>query len=334
MNLPPATLHIILRRSVRRPYFPSHSFLSKPLRRPDSTRTNALNSSPSEHTAKPKSASAAPESSTHNASTSSQPQNRVLSTLLVPIRAYGRLQQRRPYLTQIVTSVSIWTAGDILAQYITSKGQNSPFLASYDPFKTMRAMIIGGAITLPIYYWFNFLSTSRFSIALPSSLLSLLTRGTTNADGVARIQRTANFVLSLGNRIVVNQLTFTPVFLTYFFTSHAVLAPLITRSPDPSALPSAGELGGKLAETVSRGFVNSWKLWPAVTAFQFTLVQPQYRVSVGWIATFGWQTYLGWLNMRTAREKEEKKGTIEGNMTQEVAPLKRIQEGEDRTAAQ
>lgn len=42
--------------------------------------------------------------------------------------------------------------------------------------------------------------------------------------------------------------------------------------------------------------VNSWKLWPAVTAFSFTFVDAQYRSIFAGVIAIGWQTYLSFLN--------------------------------------
>lgn len=51
-------------------------------------------------------------------------------------------------------------------------------------------------------------------------------------------------------------------------------------------------------------FVNSCKLWPAVTAFSFTYVPPQFRNVFSGGVAIGWQTYLSWLNQKAAREVE------------------------------
>lgn len=53
------------------------------------------------------------------------------------------------------------------------------------------------------------------------------------------------------------------------------------------------------------------KVWPAVTAFSFTFIQPHYRsIFAGFIAIF-WQTYLSWLN-RAAElaEKDNSKSIL------------------------
>ena len=75
-----------------------------------------------------------------------------------------------------------------------------------------------------------------------------------------------SFVLSLATKIVVNQLVFAPTFNTYFFSMQSLLSGA-----------SVAEAWERIKNTVPRSFINSWKLWPAVTAFSFTFISPQYR---------------------------------------------------------
>lgn len=73
-------------------------------------------------------------------------------------------------------------------------------------------------------------------------------------------------ILSLSTKVVVNQIAFAPLFNSYFFGMQALL------SGDNFA-----EAWERIKRTVPVSFVNSCKLWPAVTAFNFTYIQPQYR---------------------------------------------------------
>lgn len=76
----------------------------------------------------------------------------------------------------------------------------------------------------------------------------------------------ASKTLSLGTKVVVNQIVFTPIFNSYFFGMQALLAG-----------NGMSEVWEHIKKTVPTSFINSWKLWPAVTAFNFTYIQPQYR---------------------------------------------------------
>ena len=72
--------------------------------------------------------------------------------------------------------------------------------------------------------------------------------------------------LSLATKVVVNQIVLTPVLNSYFFGMQALLAG-----------HGIEEIWERIKRTVPTSFINSWKLWPAVTAFNFTYVQPQFR---------------------------------------------------------
>ena len=66
----------------------------------------------------------------------------------------------------------------------------------------------------------------------------------------------------------------------------------------------------RVEKTVPTSFVNSCKLWPAVTAFSFTYIQPQFRALFAGVVAVGWQSYLSWLNQRAADEERAKKGMV------------------------
>ena len=137
----------------------------------------------------------------------------------------------------------------------------------YDPFRTLRALAIGAGSSIPSYKWFMFLG-SHFNY--PSRILSLTTK------------------------VVVNQLAFAPIFNSYFFGMQSLL------SGD-----NLSEVWERIRRTVPVSFVNSCKLWPAVTAFSFTFIGAQYRSIFAGLIAIGWQTYLSYLN-RQAEEAESR----------------------------
>ena len=103
-------------------------------------------------------------------------------------------------------------------------------------------------------------------------------------------------LLSLATKVVVNQIVFTPVFNSYFFGMQSLL------SGD-----SFADAWERIKRTVPTSFINSCKLWPAVTAFNFTYVLPQYRALFAGIVAVGWQSYLSLLNFRAAKEEKRRK---------------------------
>jgi protein Mpv17 len=93
-------------------------------------------------------------------------------------------------------------------------------------------------------------------------------------------------------QVVVNQILFTPIFNSYFFGMQTLLAGA-----------SFDEIVERIKNTVPTSWINSCKLWPAVTAFSFTYIPIQYRSIFGGVIAIGWQTYLSLLNQRAAAQE-------------------------------
>ncbi|KAA6414939.1 MAG: mpv17 pmp22 family [Lasallia pustulata] len=190
-----------------------------------------------------------------------QPLWRRLGPVSKVFNAYGRAQKQRTYATQFCTSLVIYFCGDLSAQAIGGE--------DYNAWRTVRNVVIGGLCSIPSYNWFMYLERS---FNYPSKILSLATK------------------------VVINQIAFAPLFISYFFGMQALL------SGDTFA-----EAWERIKRTVPVSFVNSCKLWPAVTAFNFTYVHPQYRALFAGLIAIGWQSYLSWLNQRAADEERAEK---------------------------
>jgi protein Mpv17 len=119
-------------------------------------------------------------------------------------------------------------------------------------------------------------------------------------------------ILSLTTKVTVNQLAFTPIFNSYFFGMQSFLS--------GDSLPEVWE---RIRRTVPVSFVNSCKLWPAVTAFSFTFIDPQYRSIFAGFVAIGWQTYLSYLN----RQAEEAEGRERVTRKVTEKPEKLVEEG-------
>lgn len=76
----------------------------------------------------------------------------------------------------------------------------------------------------------------------------------------------ASKLWSLAAKVVVNQIAFAPLFSVYFFGMQSLLS--------GDTLKDALE---RIKNTLPISFINSCKLWPAVTAFNFTYIRPQFR---------------------------------------------------------
>lgn len=197
-------------------------------------------------------------------------------------RWYARVQERKPYTTQFWSSIVIYLCGDLSAQMLfpsevpapaksdsedadgAAQGDGATVSAGYDPLRTLRHLCVGAGSSIPSYKWFMFLG-NYFNY--PSRFLSILTK------------------------VVVQQTCFTPVFNTYFFSVHSLLAGA-----------TLDETWERLKKALPVSIQNSVKLWPAVTAFSFMYVPAQFRNVFSGCIAVGWQTYLSWLNQKAAKE--------------------------------
>jgi|SRR5687767_13702982 dihydroorotate dehydrogenase len=59
---------------------------------------------------------------------------------------YARAQKRRPYVTQLCSSLTIYFLGDLGAQWLSEDEE-------WDPKRTMRSLVIGGVSSIPSYKW-------------------------------------------------------------------------------------------------------------------------------------------------------------------------------------
>jgi len=103
---------------------------------------------------------------------------------------YARAQKRRPYVTQLCSSLTIYFLGDLGAQWLSEDEE-------WDPKRTMRSLVIGGVSSIPSYKWFLFLS-HNFNYS--------------------------SHIVSLAIKIAINQSIFTPCFNTYFFGMQSLLS--------------------------------------------------------------------------------------------------------------
>ncbi|KAH7095137.1 hypothetical protein FB567DRAFT_511835 [Paraphoma chrysanthemicola] len=249
---------------------------------------------------KPPVAQKAPET----ASTIPGPSWLWLEPIYEPFRAYGRVQQRKPYMTQFISSLVIYFVGDLVAQSIAEpvpkeasleEGAEMGWVQEWsdnrDWHRTGRSLMIGGLSSIPAYKWFLWLG-NNFNYG--------------------------SKILSLTTKVVVNQAFFTPIFNSYFFGMQSLLS--------GASIP---EIIERIKNTVPTSWINSCKVWPAITAFSFTYIPIQYRSIFGGVIAIGWQTYLSLLNQRAAAE-EEAEHAVERGTVAEVRDVRIEQRGEER----
>jgi len=164
----------------------------------------------------------------------------------VPLRHYTRLHKRRPYIVQLCSALLIYLLGDLSAQRITLSSSSDPD-AAYNPFQTARALTIGALSAIPSYRWFLWLGNQWNGLNKP---------------------------LSIGLKVVVNQIVFTPLFNTYFFSMQMLLSSSGWTADGRVRWTAIKE---RVVETVPRSWVNSWKVWPSVTAVSFLWIPLELR---------------------------------------------------------
>lgn len=231
--------------------------------------------------------------SSHNTPPKEPPKDSELKTIpgpiwvwTQPLNSYSRAHKRRPYTVQIVSTLIIYYFGDMAAQRINPTPRHetdenlSASTSTYDPQRTIRALLIGSIAAIPGYHWFLLLARNFNYTSKPISILV---------------------------KVLVNQIVFTPIFNSYFFGMQ-------------SALSGAGwsEIVKRIKNTVPTSWKNSWKLWPVVTAFSFAFVRVELRGLFAGVIAIGWQTYLSILNQRAAKmEIEVSENALVGKLENE-----------------
>jgi protein Mpv17 len=119
-------------------------------------------------------------------------------------------------------------------------------------------------------------------------------------------------------KVVVNQAFFTPIFNSYFFGMQSLLS--------GASIPECIE---RIKNTVPTSWINSCKVWPAITAFSFTYIPIQYRSIFGGVIAIGWQTYLSLLNQRAAAAEEEAEHGAVVKAVKEVRVEQRMERGRE-----
>lgn len=155
-----------------------------------------------------------------------------LAVFAGPFRAYSRVQSRRPYMTQFISSLIIYFLGDLSSQLVQSKdttNSEAPSSTSsfpYDPLRALRTVTIGGISSIPSYHFFYFLSRNfnYFSTHIPNLAL----------------------------KVLINQLTFAPLFNAYFFGMQSLLS---LEWPQPDAA------WRRIRDTVPQSWLMSCRFW-------------------------------------------------------------------------
>ncbi|KAI0123587.1 hypothetical protein BJ170DRAFT_639718 [Xylariales sp. AK1849] len=252
-------LKLLLRTTARR-RTPLQLRLSHSSRRFQSTESS---SSSSLKATKNEASVAAPVTA---ASTRSQ---RALAPFTRAAQGYNRAHKKRPYITQVVSSMVIFLGADIAAQTIDGKGR--------DPWRTLRT-VFTGALFAPFAYKWQVTISSYFNYTF-SRLPSILSRA-----------------VSAVPKVAITTFAYAPIVSTYFF---AMQAGLTGHGPE--------EMWERVKAKVPAAWVTGLYIWPAVMFVNFIWVPLIYRSLVGGAVGLGWQTYLSWMNKQAELEEAKRK---------------------------
>jgi len=170
----------------------------------------------------------------------------------MPIRWYQAKLKARPLLTQSMTTLVLFATGDVMAQQAVEKRG----LKNHDLARTGRMALYGGAIFGPAATtWYAFLQRR----------INLSSRA-----------------LTIGTRVAMDQLIFTPINMLAFLSSMAIME---GSSPQK-----------KLESTYKIAIKKNWQVWPAVQLLNFSVVPLEHRVLLVNVVSLGWNCYLSYLN--------------------------------------
>ncbi|KAL2864326.1 Mpv17/PMP22 family protein [Aspergillus lucknowensis] len=168
------------------------------------------------------------------------------------LRWYQSKLAKQPILTASITSAVLFGSGDVLAQQLVDRRG----IEKHDVGRTGRMALYGGAVFGPAATkWFGFLQRH---VVLKNPKATIVAR------------------------VAVDQGLFTPLHLTCFLSSMAVM-----EGTDP-------------VEKWRTSFLPSYKanltIWPTVQGFNFALVPLEYRVLVVNVISLGWNCILSMIN--------------------------------------
>lgn len=136
----------------------------------------------------------------------------------------------------------------------------------FDVVRTLRMMLSGAILAIPGNEWYTRISFAFRSYSRP---------------------------VAVGLRVTLSQVVFSPLILLGFFIVQGVLLGMGVK-----------EIRDKIENTMPTAFIDSLKLWPAVSLVSFWLIPMEFRALLGGVASLGWNTWLSYLNSRPADEMD------------------------------
>ncbi|KAF2664115.1 hypothetical protein BT63DRAFT_429652 [Microthyrium microscopicum] len=197
------------------------------------------------------------------------------------LRWYQSVLKRRPLLTQSLTTAILFGTGDIAAQQLVES--TGPSNHAYS--RTARMALYGGTIFGPAATtWYRFLQAR----------VNLSSKATTVAA-----------------RVGLDQLVFTPINLTCFLSSMAVMEGWKSSTGvggggvNGSSVSAGERVREKMGSTFGQAFGKNLLIWPWVQIANFSVVPLEHRVLLVNVVALGWNCYLSYLNSGGGKTKTE-----------------------------
>ncbi|KAI9028465.1 hypothetical protein DFJ74DRAFT_658903 [Hyaloraphidium curvatum] len=175
------------------------------------------------------------------------------------LRRYRALATSHPLPTEAAMTAFMFGLGDALSQHLVERTPH------HDYRRTLRSLLFGGLSAGPMLStWYGQLNRR---VVLRDPLPQLLAR------------------------VALDQLVFTPVFVSAYFVQMGLL--------EGRKLP---DLWLKLKETFPSTIVANWAVWVPVQCINFYFTPPPLRLLVVNTTATAWNTYLAYTNSRANRK--------------------------------
>jgi len=168
---------------------------------------------------------------------------------------YSTKLDTHPLLTKSISSGLIAGGGDFLCQICFERSQHK-----YDWARTGRFTVLGTAVVAPfVHAWFSFLNRMIPGVSVAAVL----------------------------KRVAVDQLTFSPCFMSIWLTS------LWTLEGDLN-----DGIPGRLVESMPSLMVVNWGLWIPAQLINFRFVPVKFQVLYSNVVALVWNMYLSYSQTR------------------------------------
>ncbi|KAJ1920373.1 hypothetical protein H4219_001348 [Mycoemilia scoparia] len=177
--------------------------------------------------------------------------------------------------------------GDVLAQYIDQRRQNSRFIDNYDWKRTLR-FVTWGAMCAPVLNkWYIYLNR-RFPI--PQKPATILASSMSVPPGKihaieSNSQQLRLVAAAVGKRVAADQIIYAPIGLVAFF---GAMTAMETKGLE--------EFQEKMKEKYVSTLIANYAVWPAVQTINFTIVPTIFRVPFVSVVSVFWNALLSWIN--------------------------------------